>query len=151
MEVVVPKTRQRVSVVAIIILFLSSIYGVAQTRGRGSVQAPPAGDIPVIGIANVTFKVSDLKKARAYYQDVLGMTEAFQLKDSTYFKVNDDQFIEVTPTLKPGELIREARVVFQSTDLEKLHSIYTERGLKPTAIAKGPDGNPVFQIGRVHV
>ena len=54
---------------------------------------------------------------------MLGLPEAFTVKDdagitSAYFKVNDDQYIEITPTLKPGELIRQARVVFQSSDLE---------------------------------
>jgi catechol 2,3-dioxygenase-like lactoylglutathione lyase family enzyme len=31
----------------------------------------------------VTFKVSDLSKSRRYYQGVLGMTEAFQIKDTS--------------------------------------------------------------------
>jgi lactoylglutathione lyase len=111
-----------------------------------------AQDVPVVGIANVTFKVSDLSKARSYYQGVLGLLEAFQIKDaagktiSVYFKVNDDQFIEVAPNLKPGELVRQARVAFESSDLEKLHSLYAERGLNPSRIEKGPDGNPVFRI-----
>lgn len=114
--------------------------------------AVSSNDLPIVGIAHVTFKVSNLAKARAYYQGVLGMPEAFELKDSSgkttsvFFKVNDDQFIEVTPTLKPGELVREARVVFESPDLEKLHSVYTARGLNPGKISKGPDGNPVFRV-----
>jgi catechol 2,3-dioxygenase-like lactoylglutathione lyase family enzyme len=108
--------------------------------------------VPLVGIANITFKVSDLDKARAYYQGVLGLPEAFDIKDvsgkiaSAYFKINDDQYIEATPNLKPGELIREARVAFQSSDLEKLHAIYVERGLQPGKIDKGPDGNPVFRV-----
>src|SRR5215813_6265544 len=111
-----------------------------------------AQDVPVVGIANVTFKASDLPKARSYYQGVLGLLEAFQIKDaagkttSVYFKVNDDQFIEVAPNLKPGEVVRQARVAFESSDLEKLHSLYAERGLNPSRIEKGPDGNPVFRI-----
>lgn len=114
-------------------------------------QAPAEPTVPIVGIAQVTFKSSDLAKSRAYYSGVLGLPEAFTLKDGTgvtsaFFKVNDDQFIEITPTLKPGELIRQERVVFQSADLEKLHAIYTERGLNPTSIAKGPDGNPVFRV-----
>ena len=107
--------------------------------------------VPLIGIAGVTFKASNLDKSRAYYRGVLGLPEAFDVKDSSgtvtaYFKVNDDQYIEVTPTLKPGELIREARVVFQSSDLQKLHAIYRERGIKAGNITKGPDGNPVFRV-----
>jgi lactoylglutathione lyase len=108
--------------------------------------------LPLIGIANITFKVSDLAKARAYYQGVLGLPEAFDLKDSSgkitsvYFKVNDDQYIEATPNLKPGELIREARAAFQSSDLKKLRAIYIQRGLSAGDIKQGADGNPVFRV-----
>jgi catechol 2,3-dioxygenase-like lactoylglutathione lyase family enzyme len=121
--------------------------------GQGAAQTPPSLDeLPVMGIANVTFKVTDLDKARAYYKGILGFAVAFELKDrsgkvtSAYFKVNDDQYLEVMPTLKPGELNREERVVFQSTNLEKLRSLYESRGLNPGKIQKGPDGNPVFRV-----
>src|SRR5689334_8850704 len=114
------------------ILAFAMIFGVSALvfaqRGRGGGGAPQTGpsieELPVVGIANVTFKVTDLDKARAYYRKILGFAEAFDLKDqkgkatSAYFKVNDDQYIEIIPTLKPGELNREERVVFQSTDLE---------------------------------
>lgn len=76
----------------------------------------------------------------------------FTLKDeagrlgSIFFKVNDDQYVEVMPGLSPGGVNRQVRVVFQSSDLARLHSVYSERGLKPTAIRKGPDGNPVFRV-----
>src|SRR6516225_9194358 len=130
------------------------IFGQDGRRGgRGAAQTPPSLDeLPVMGIANVTFKVTDLDKARAYYKGILGFAEAFDLKDrsgkvtSAYFKVNDDQYIEVMPTLRPGELNREERVVFQSTDLEKLHALYKSRGLNPSKIQRGPDGNPVFRV-----
>lgn len=120
--------------------------------GQGAApQAPAEPTVPIVGIAQVTFKTADLAKSRAYYTGVLGLPEAFTLKDgagvtSAYFKVNDDQFIEIAPTLKPGELIRQERVVFESSDLEKLRAIYAERGLNPTPIAKGLDGNPVFRV-----
>src|SRR6185503_20152150 len=102
--------------------------------------------------AGIGFRVSDLTKARAYYQGVLGFAEAFSTKDqsgrvaSVYFKINDDQYVEVVPDMKPGELRRQARVIFQSSDLKKLHAIYTERGLTPSPITTGPDGNPVFRV-----
>lgn len=126
--------------------------GPGQER-RGAPQTPPSlAELPLMGIASVTFKVEDLGRARAFYTGVLGLAEAFDLKDhsgrviSAYFKFNDDQYVEIVPTLKPGELNREERVVFQSTDLEKLHSIYQARGLNPTRIQTGPDGNPVFRV-----
>ena len=121
----------------------------AQAPPAAAAQEPPP-PVPIAGIAQITFKTSDLAKTRAYYHGVLGFAEAFDVKDagvtSAYFKVNDDQYIEVTPTLKPGELIREARVVFQSTDLQKLHAMYTERGISPGPITKGADGNPTFRV-----
>jgi lactoylglutathione lyase len=135
-----------------------AVSGVAIGQGGrggrgGAPQTPPSlEELPVMGIANVTFKVADLDKGRRYYQGILGFAEAFVLKDrsgnvtSVYFKVNDDQYIEVIPTLKPGELNREDRVVFQSTDLEKLHALYASRGLNPSKIQNGPDGNPVFRV-----
>lgn len=121
-------------------------------RQSPSRDSAASEQVPIVGIANITFKVSDLGKAHGYYQGVLGLSEAFDLKDasgktsSVYFKINDDQYIEVTPNLKPGELIREGRVVFQSSDLKRLHDIYAERGLQPGTIVTGPDGNAVFQV-----
>jgi lactoylglutathione lyase len=111
-------------------------------------------ELPLMGIANPTFKVADLVKARGFYHNIMGFDEAFDIKDSAgkvtsaYFKVNDDQYIEVaiTPELKPGDRDREARIVFQSTNLEKLHALYESRGLNPGKIETGPDGNPVFRV-----
>jgi len=108
--------------------------------------------LPIAGLAGITFKVSNLDQARGYYAGVLGFAEAVTLTDasgavaSAFFKVNDDQFIEVTPTLGPGELRRLARVVVESTDLRRLHGIYASRGLNPSPIDEGPDGNPVFRV-----
>jgi catechol 2,3-dioxygenase-like lactoylglutathione lyase family enzyme len=128
-------------------------FGQGGRGGRqGASQTPPSlEELPVVGIANVTFKVADLGKARAYYQGILGFPEAFDIKDrsgvtSAYFKVNDDQYIEIVPTLKPGELNLEERIVFQSVDLDKLHALYESRGLSPSKIEKGPDGNPIFRV-----
>ena len=112
----------------------------------------PAADVPLLGLAGITFRVSDLDKARRYYHDVLGFPEAFTLKDaaggiaSIFFKVNDYQYVEIVPGLPPGGMNRQVRVVFQSSDLARLRSIYFEGGLMPTPITKGPDGNPVFRV-----
>jgi len=112
----------------------------------------PTGDVPLVGIASITFRVSDLDKARRYYQGVLGLTEAFTTSDSAarttsvFFKINDDQYIEVVSGLAPSVINREARVTFQSTDLNRLHDVYAARGLNPSAINRGLDGNPVFRV-----
>src|SRR5436190_18558361 len=90
----------------------------------------PTGDVPLVGIAGITFRVSDLDKARRYYQGVLGLAEAFTTSDSAgratsvFFKVNDDQYIEVVLGLVPGAINRQARITFQSTDLNRLRDVY---------------------------
>ena len=146
--------------IALLVFLVASQALIAQRGGgqagagrQGAAAGPPASpEVPIVGLAGVAFRVSDLAKARAYYDGVLGLPEAFSTKDqngrvaSVYFKINDEQYVELVPDMKPGELRRQARVMFQSSDLKKLHVIYTERGLTPTPITTGPDGNPVFRV-----
>ena len=111
-----------------------------------------AEELPITGVAHVGFKVSDLEKARSYYRGVLGFHEAFDLKDSSgattaaFFKVNDDQYVEITPDLHAGEVIRFTHVAFSTSDVQKLHRMLEARGLNPGKIEKGPDGNPAFRL-----
>src|SRR4030095_14616207 len=131
---------------------LTAVLLAVMTQGLTAQGAAPAADLPIAGLAGITFRVSDLDKARRYYQGVLGFAEAFTLKDavvrvaSVFFKVNDDQFVEVVPGLQPGGTNRQARVVFQSSNLKGLRDIYSARGLNPTPISRGPDGHPVFRV-----
>ena len=109
-------------------------------------------DLPILGIAQVSVSVSDLERSRTFYGDVLGLPKAFELKDqagqvtSVFFKVNDDQYIELNPGLQPDELVRQTRIVIQASDLRELHALYAEEGLDPGPIANGADGNPTFRI-----
>jgi catechol 2,3-dioxygenase-like lactoylglutathione lyase family enzyme len=115
-------------------------------------QPRPADDLPILGLAGITFRVSSLERARGYYTGVLGFAEAFSLRNaagqvtSAFFKVNDDQYVEVTPDLEPGQIRRQGRVVVQSSDLRRLREIYASRGVNPGPIVTGPDGNPVFRV-----
>jgi catechol 2,3-dioxygenase-like lactoylglutathione lyase family enzyme len=150
---------RRKLLIALFVFVAASQHLIAQRGGgqpgagrQGAPAASAAPEVPIVGLAGIAFRTSDLAKARAYYDGVLGLPEAFSTKDqsgrvaSVYFKINDDQYVEVVPDMKPGELRRQARVMFQSSDLKKLHAIYTERGLAPTPITTGTDGNPVFRI-----
>jgi catechol 2,3-dioxygenase-like lactoylglutathione lyase family enzyme len=119
---------------------------------EAQVASAPSADLPLVGIAGITFRTSDLGKARRYYQGVLGLAEAFTTTDSAgrvasvFFKINDEQYIEVVPGLAPGTINREVRVMFQSSDLARLRDVYAARGLNPTSISRGADGNPVFRV-----
>jgi catechol 2,3-dioxygenase-like lactoylglutathione lyase family enzyme len=151
-----PRHKYEVVCAMTTLLFLTGATAFFQNTAHAQAArtAAPvvASDLPILGIAQVTNKVSDLDKARAYYVGVLGFEEAFDLKDaaskitSAYFKVNDDQYIELTPNLKNGELVRQPRIVIQSSDLQKLRGIYLERGINPGSVVTGPDGNPYFRV-----
>jgi catechol 2,3-dioxygenase-like lactoylglutathione lyase family enzyme len=71
-------------------LLISPLY--AQT----SVQPPH-----ILGIAHVAFRVSELSKTGAFYENVLGYAEPFSLNEENgqtaiaFVKVNDEQYVEL--------------------------------------------------------
>ena len=111
-----------------------------------------AADLPLSGIGHAAYLVSDLAKSDAFYRDVLGFERAFELKNAAgevnlvYYKINDDQFVEIFPTLKPGQDERFSHVCLSTPDIERLHAMLRERGLNPPAIADGRDGTRRFVI-----
>lgn len=112
-----------------------------------------AGPLPILGISHVNFRVSDLNKARQFYGGLLGYESAFQFDKPDgsgpsllFYKVNDDQFIEVSPGLPPNEDRRMTHVSFQVSDAAKARDLLISRGLNPTAIAEGRDRNRAFRL-----
>ena len=111
-----------------------------------------ADAIPITGLAHVGFRVSDLEKARAFYTGVLGYREAYDLKNSggraalVFFKINDNQCIEISPGLPANQIIRFTHVAFSTSDIEKLHAILQARGLQMGNIQTGRDGNRNFGL-----
>lgn len=109
-------------------------------------------DLPITGLAHAGFLVSDLDKARQFYRGILGCEEAFSLKDDqrrlllTYFKINDEQFIEIFPGLAPNQDVRLTHVALRTSDIRKLHATLAARGLAPGKISTGRDGNLNFSV-----
>jgi predicted dehydrogenase len=108
--------------------------------------------LPLEGIACVGFRVGDLERSRTYYTGLLGYQQAFELENtpgqtaSAFFKVNDDQYLELEPGLSPGDDVRLTRVAFQTTDIEALRRLLAARGLNPPAAAQTRDGNLAFSL-----
>ena len=107
----------------------------------------------IIGLAHVSIKVSDINKARAYYGTFLGYDEAFTYynKDSSvsvaFFKVNDRQYIEITPTLQPKEVERLGHFCFQTDDAEKMRLYLSAKGITvPEKLLVGRDRNLHFTV-----
>ena len=117
-----------------------------------AVSAASAQPVPIEGIAHVGFRTGDLEKARAYYTDMLGFQQAFELKTkdggiaSAFFKVNDDQYVEISPGLPPEEKIRLTHVAFETTDIEALRRILQSRGLNPPPVGRSGGGDLTFSL-----
>jgi len=121
-------------------LMLSSIVSAQPVRPR------------VLGIAHMAVSVGDLDKARAYYKDFLGFSEPFSLTNPdgsvslAFIKVNDYQYIEVSPGLKPGD-DRLKHIAFYTDDAERMRVYLASRGVTvPGSVPKGRSGNLNFNI-----
>jgi catechol 2,3-dioxygenase-like lactoylglutathione lyase family enzyme len=110
-------------------------------------------ELPLLGLAHVGIRVTDLERARAFYSGVLGFENAFTTKndDGTVLvaclKVNDHQFIEIFPGLRPEDTIPMTHIAMWTGDLQKTRQIMLSRGLEPTEIHQGPrDHNRSFSL-----
>jgi catechol 2,3-dioxygenase-like lactoylglutathione lyase family enzyme len=106
----------------------------------------------IVGIANIAVKVDSLEEARKFYSGVVGMAEAFPTKDPEVpgglicFKVNDRQYVEVSPTLK-GDEDRLIRIGFETADARKLRDYLAGKGVKvPAKVDKDANGNRSFVV-----
>jgi catechol 2,3-dioxygenase-like lactoylglutathione lyase family enzyme len=118
------------------------------------VQAQPAPKRPpIIGVAHIGLKTSNIDASRAFYGHDLGLAEAFTLdKPSgglmlTYFKVNDHQYVEIFPELKSETEDRLSHIAFETTDARQLRDYLASRDVKvPDQLKPGLDGNLSMMI-----
>ncbi len=106
----------------------------------------------LLGVAHMAVFVSDIEKARGFYRDFLGYQEPYSLKNPdgslsmTFFKVNEEQYIEVSPGLKP-EQDRLNHIALQTDDAEGLRAYLAARGVKtPDRANKVRIGNTSFNV-----
>jgi catechol 2,3-dioxygenase-like lactoylglutathione lyase family enzyme len=108
---------------------------------------------PVVGIANIALRVDNLDEARKFYTGVLGLEEAFHTKDGNVagemscFKVNDHQYVEISPTLQNAGEDRLIRIGFETRDARKLRDYLASKGIPvPRKAGKDPNGNLSFTV-----
>ena len=148
-----PKSKQSFVVIFLTLIFTLCFSG---TSFAQSVERPK-----ILGLAHVSLKVSDINKAREYYGNFLGYEEAFTYYNAdgsvslSFFKVNDRQYIEITPTLKSDQVDRLNHICFETDDLEMMKKYLASKGIKvPDKLYVGrdrnlhltipdPDGHPV--------
>lgn len=106
----------------------------------------------VLGVAHMAFFVSDLAKARAFYEDFLGYAEPYSLKRDdgsdriAFVKINEDQYLELfaEPPKKDGHL---NHIAFYTDSAEAIRAYLSSQGINvPEKVGKGKIGNSNFNI-----
>src|SRR5438094_3879202 len=106
----------------------------------------------ILGVAHIALYVSDIEKSRAFYKDFLGFGEPFKLDNPdgslslTFIKVNDRQYIELFPGLKPGA-DRLNHISIQTDGAEAMRVYLASRGVAvPDKTPKGRIRNSNFNV-----
>jgi len=118
---------------------------------------------PIVGIAHIALKTDNLAGAREFYGHTLGFEEAFSVhvaKDSrfdlagspgglimTFFKVNDHQYLELTPDLTSPTEDRLSHIAFETADIRALRDYLAANGVDvPATLKPGAAGNLSFAV-----
>ena len=106
----------------------------------------------ILGVAHISLFAHDYEASRAFYHDFLGFDEPFSLKkpdgspSMTFFKVNDRQYIELSPEKEPNT-DRLNHYAIETTDAEAMRRYLASHGVKvPDHVPKGRIGNLNFMI-----
>jgi len=116
-----------------------------------SAQAPPARP-KVFGVAHYSVFVSDLGKARAFYEDFLGYQVAFTLPKpdgavhAAFVKINDHQFVELLNEPNKGEGQLDHFALY-TDDVERMRRYMASRGVQaPGEVTVNRLGDRMFQV-----
>ena len=130
----------RITLVGLLLCAFIAFTGYAQKRPK------------ILGVGHMAIYVTDVEKSRGFYRDWLGFQEPYDLKNAdgslslTFFKVNENQYIEVFPGLKP-EQDRLNHISFYTNDAEGLRKYLGAKGVKvPEKANKVRIGNTSFNI-----
>jgi lactoylglutathione lyase len=134
----------------LIVFTLGLLAGLVAVVGAGE---PAARRPPIVGVANIGLKTGNLAAAREFYGKILGYQEAFRLDEPTggltltFFKVNDHQYIELSPNLASPTEDRLSHIAFETTDAQALRDYLAAQGVAvPPAVSRGRDGNLILEV-----
>lgn len=121
-------------------------------KGRSKLDAAP--DRPqILGIAHVALRVKDAAAARNFFGQILGFDQLPRNETAagkmtyTYFKVSDDQYVLVSPTLSSPTEDRLIHIAYRTTDARGLRSYLASRGVAvPGELRKDPEGDLSFSL-----
>jgi catechol 2,3-dioxygenase-like lactoylglutathione lyase family enzyme len=106
----------------------------------------------ILRVAHISLFAHDYEKSRAFYRDFLGYEEPFSLNNPdgspsmTFFKVNDRQYIELSPEKEPNT-DRLNHISIQTDNAEAMRVYLASKGIKvPDKTPKGRIGNSNFTV-----
>jgi catechol 2,3-dioxygenase-like lactoylglutathione lyase family enzyme len=108
-----------------------------------------ADDLPLVGLAHVELRVTDLEQARKFYHELLGFEKPFEASGTegtsgpvAFYKVNDRQFIELVSGLKPDVAPAMTHIAMATDDVDRLRTLLVGRGLAVSPMEISPrDGS----------
>ncbi len=106
----------------------------------------------ISGLAHISLYAHDYEKSRAFYRDFLRFEEPYTLNNAdglpsmTFFKINDRQFIEISPE-REANSDRLNHYAIETDNAEAMRKYLAGRGGKvPDQLPKGRIGNLNFMI-----
>jgi len=113
---------------------------------------PPVKRPMILGLANVSYFVSDLAKARTFYEGLLGYQEAFTLPNTSggvgrvFIKINDHQFLELNTDKNRGEGQLDHTAVY-TDNAEQMRRYLASKGVQvPAKVAADETGDKSFLV-----
>lgn len=135
-------------IAAAIILAATTVF-LRGTAGADAAVSRP----PILGIAHVALRVKDAGEARNFFGHILGFDELPQEETAkgrmryTYFKVSDNQYIAVSPTLSSPTEDRLVHIAYRTPDARGLRRYMARHGLSvPATVRKDAEGDLSFSL-----
>ena len=114
------------------------------------VAAAPVRRPKILGIAYVHMRLESAASAQRIFHQYFGFDRAFTLASAAgpviYYKVNDYQYLEITPHWDGGAQKRFMTLAFRTNDARGLRAYLAARGFAPTPVHRRADGNLGFAL-----
>lgn len=131
-------------------VLIAAISGVL--KGMPQTDVTPSRP-QILGIAHVALRVKDAAEARNFFGKILGFGElpsegtATGKMAYTYYKVSDDQYVLVSPTLSSSTEDRLIHIAFRTTDAKGLYRYLASRGVAvPGEPQRDSEGDLSFSL-----
>jgi catechol 2,3-dioxygenase-like lactoylglutathione lyase family enzyme len=137
------------------LILAAALGGLASTPARAA-DAAPALEVKrphILGISHAAFYVTDMAKARAFYEGLFGFASPFSIPrktggDLVWIKINDHQSVELFPASEVApDADRLYHVALEVDDAEAMRVYLKSKGIEvPEKTSVGKIGNKNYFI-----